>query len=146
MSAINFLIQGGLTSEAGDMSYVEQLIYNELIEKVAKRVKVLCGELFIPTDQLPIFRLNFLFIAKDQSNFHFAFVDMAGMDEIKVRDFTSFESPLPLNVLIDQLKIEYGEVHWAFTVPINVAMKISDTEIEKYAKQYIDMIIEKINQ
>lgn len=146
MAVIDFLTKGGLASSTGDLNNAEQMECNEFIKKFASKVKELGRQQLIPANQLSIFRMNFLFIAKDLLNFHFAFIDKPGMDVINYRDFTSFGGSLPLDGITDQLRLEYGEIHWAFTVPINLAKRMSAFDFEHYANEYINTTIQAIKQ
>jgi len=115
MSAIEFLMQGGMASTGGDLPDPEKKECNELIKKFGNKVREI-GRLFmVPANQLSIFRMNFLFVGKDQLNYHFAFVDKPGANSLIYRDLTKF-GVIPSQSLIHQLKIDLGEVHWIFLI------------------------------
>jgi len=145
MSAIEFLMQGGMASTGGDLPDPEKKECNELIKKFGNKVREI-GRLFmVPANQLSIFRMNFLFVGKDQLNYHFAFVDKPGANSLIYRDLTKF-GVIPSQSLIHQLKIDLGEVHWIFTIPIATTKNISDAQIEYYSKQYVESVLQASKQ
>jgi hypothetical protein len=89
--------------------------------------------------------MNFLFVGKDQLNYHFAFVDKPGANSLIYRDLTKF-GVIPSQSLIHQLKIDLGEVHWIFTIPIATTKNISDAQIEYYSKQYVESVLQASKQ
>jgi hypothetical protein len=141
MSAIEFLMSGGMASSGGDLPEAEREFSNNLIKKFGNKVKELGRRLMVPANHLSIFRMNFLFIAKDQLNYHFAFVDKPGGNMISYRDLSQ-HGIIPAQTLIHQLKIEIGEVQWIFTVPVLTAKNISDQQIEEYASQYVEAVLQ----
>lgn len=145
MSAIEFLMTGGMASTGGDLPEPEQKECNELIKKFGNKVREIGRQLMVPASQLSIFNMNFLFVGKDQLNYHFAFVDKAGGNSISYRDLSK-HGIIPTQILIHQLKIEIGEVHWIFTIPVRTAQTITDEKIEEYSKQYVESVLQASQQ
>lgn len=141
MSAIEFLMHGGMASSSGDLSKTEQKECNELAKRFGNKVKELGRRLMVPANQLSIFRMNFLFIGKDQLNYHFAFIDKPGGSSISYKDLSKY-GIIPASTLIHQLKIEIGEVHWILTIPILTIKNISDEQVENYAEQYVGAVLQ----
>ena len=141
MSAIEFLMRGGMASTGGDLTEAEQKECNEIVKQFGDKVKELGRRLMVPANQLSIFRMNFLFIGKDQLNYHFAFVDKPGGNSITYRDLTQY-GIIPANTLIHQLKIEVGEVHWILTIPVLTTKSLTDEQIESYASQYVEAVLQ----
>jgi len=145
MSAIEFIMQGGMANTGGDLSEAEQKESNELVKKFGNKVREIGRQLMVPATQLSIFRMNFLFVGKDQQNYHFAFVDKPGGNSISYRDLSKY-GIITTQSLIHQLKIEIGEVHWIFTIPVLTAKTISDEQIEEYSKQYVESVLQASKQ
>ena len=145
MSAIEFLMQGGMASTGGNLTEPEKKECNELIKKFGNKVREIGRQLMVPANQLSIFRMNYLFVGKDQLNYHFAFVDKPGGNSIYYRDLTQY-GVIPTQSLIHQLKIELGEVHWIFTIPVTKAKSISDNQVEDYSKQYVESVLQASKQ
>jgi hypothetical protein len=141
MSAIEFLMNGGMASTGGDLTEAEQEECNEIVKRFGRKVKELGRRLMVPANQLSIFRMNFLFIGKDQLNYHFAFVDKPGGNSISYKNLAQY-AIIPASMLIDQLKIEVGEVHWILSLPVLTAKSLSDEQVEGYASQYIEAVLE----
>lgn len=141
MSAIEFFMNGGAAMVDGDLPENERKLCNEFLKKYGDKIKVLGKQYLIPASQLLIFRLNFLFITRDQFSYHFAFVEKPGSDTIVYRDMSSF-GVIPPQTLIHQIKIEVGEVTWLVTVPIANIDTITDDKIAALAKNYIEATLE----
>ncbi|TAF43637.1 MAG: hypothetical protein EAZ51_08355 [Sphingobacteriales bacterium] len=89
--------------------------------------------------------MNFLFIGKDTSDYHFVFVDKAGGNQINYKNLTGL-GKVSTNQLIHQIRIEVGEVHWAISIPVTTVSNISNDKIEELANQYVKAIFEAMKQ
>lgn len=145
MSAIEYLMSGGMASTGGDLPDNEQKKCNAFVKKYGDKVAKLGRNFQIPASQLSIFKMNFLFIGKDIFNYHFVFVDKPGSNQINYRNLSSF-GKISTDQLIHQIRIEIGEVHWAFSIPITTVSNISDEKIEELADQYLKAILETMKQ
>lgn len=145
MSAIEFIMSGGMASTGGDLADNEQKECNEFIKKFGDKVAKLGRTFQIPASKLSIFRMNFLFIGKDTSDYHFVFVDKAGGNQINYKDLSNY-GKISTEELIHQIRIEVGEIDWAFTIPIPTISKMSDDKIEELANQYLKAILEAMKQ
>lgn len=145
MSAIEFLMSGGMASTGGDLPDNEQKLCNGFIKKFGDKVAKLGRSNQIPASQLSIFKMNFLFIGKDISEYHFVFVDKAGGNQISYKNLSEF-GKVSTDQLIHQIRIEIGEVHWATSIPISTISNISDDKIEELANQYVKAILEAMKQ
>ncbi len=145
MSAIEFIMNGGMASTGGDLPDNEQQLCNHFVKKFGKNLAKLGRSYQIPASQLAIFKMNFLFIGKDTSDYHFVFVDKAGGNQINYKNLTGF-GKVSTEQLIHQIRIEVGEVHWATSIPVTTVSKISDDKIEELASQYVKAILEAMKQ
>jgi hypothetical protein len=145
MSAIEFIMSGGIASTGGDLPDDEQKLCNDFIKKFGDKVAKLGRSYQIPASQLSIFKMNFLFIGKDTSDYHFVFVDKAGGNQINYKDLSGF-GKVSTDQLIHQIRIEVGEVHWATSIPISTISNIADDKIEELANQYVKAILESMKQ
>ncbi len=145
MSAIEFIMNGGMASTGGDLSDNEQQLCNHFVKKFGKNLAKLGRSYQIPASQLAIFKMNFLFIGKDTSDYHFVFVDKTGGNQINYKNLTGF-GKVSTEQLIHQIRIEVGEVHWATSIPVTTVSKISDDKIEELASQYVKAILEAMKQ
>jgi hypothetical protein len=145
MSAIEFIMSGGMASTGGDLPDAEQKSCNEFIKKFGNSVSKIARSFQIPASQISIFKMNFLFVGKDTTNFHFLFVDKAGGNQINYKDLSNY-GKLSSQELIHQIRIEVGEVHWSFNVPIPTISKITEEKVKELASQYINAILESMKQ
>jgi hypothetical protein len=145
MAAIEFIMNGGMASTGGDLPDNEQKLCNDFIKKFGDKLAKLGRTFQIPASQLSIFKMNFLFIGKDTSDYHFVFVDKAGGNQINYKNLTEF-GKVSTDQLIHQIRIEVGEVHWAISIPVSIVSNISDDKIEELANQYVKAILEAMKQ
>lgn len=145
MSAIEFIMHGGIASTGGDLPDNEQKLCNDFVKKFGDKIAKLGRTFQIPASQLSIFKMNFLFTGKDVSDYHFVFVDKAGENQINYKNLTGF-GKVSTDQLIHQIRIEVGEVHWATSIPVASISSISDERIEELANQYVKAILETMKQ
>lgn len=145
MSAIEFIMSGGMASTGGDLPDNEQKLCNDFIKKFGDKIAKLGRSFQIPASQLSIFKMNFLFVGKDTSDYHFVFVDKAGGNQINYRNLSGF-GKVSTDQLIHQIRIEVGEVHWATSIPTSTVSNISDEKIKVLANQYVKAILEAMKQ
>ena len=145
MGAIEFLMRGGMASTGGDLPDDEQRLCNDFIKKFAEKVASLGRTFQIPASQLEIFKMGFLFVGKDASDYHFVFVDKAGGNQINYKNLSG-HGKVSTDQLIYQIRIEVGEVHWAITTPIATVSNSPDEKIQELASQYVNAILGAIRQ
>lgn len=145
MSAIDYIMNGGMAMAGGDISDNEQILCNSFIKRFGEKVEKLGRTFQIPASQLSIFKMNFLFVGKDTSDYHFLFVDKAGNNQINYKNLTGF-GKVSTEQLIHQIRIEVGEVHWATSIPVSTISNIPDDKIEELANQYVQAILESMKQ
>lgn len=145
MSAIEFIMNGGMANIGGDLPTEDQNMCNKLINAFGVEISKIGRMNQIPASQIALFQMNFLFVGKDVQDYHFAFVDKAGGNHINYRDLTNF-GRVSIEQLNHQLRIEVGEIHWAFAIPIASVLDLSESTINILASQYISVILESIKQ
>lgn len=142
MSAIEFIISGGMASTGGDLPKESVEESKKFLRKFGELVANIGRVGQIPASQLSIFKMNFLFVGKDVFDYHFIFGDKAGGNQISYKDLSSF-GKVSTEQLIHQVRIEVGEVDWALTVPIAIVSQMNDLKIAEFATQYINAISAK---
>ena len=138
-------MHGGMGSIGGNLPDSEQKFCNDFVKKFGDKIEKLGRAFQIPASQLSIFKMNFLYIGKDISDYHFVFVDKAGGNKINYCDLTRF-GKVPTDKLIDDIKINTGEVDWVVSVPVLTISNISDERIDELGNQYVKAILEKMKQ
>ena len=139
MSVLEFLgDDGGSANVDCGLPEKEILLCNNFINKFGKELNRLGRTFQIPASQLTIFKMNFLYIGKDSLEYHFVFVEKAGETLIK---YTNLLTTINTDELIHKINIEYGEVHWAISIPIEKVSDISNEKIKELANQYINTIL-----
>ena len=141
MSAIQFLTSGGMASIGGDLPEEERKTANEIVKSFGGKVKAYALALQVPASLLKVQQCTFLLVAKDTANFHFVFADAPGGNSINYRNLSTF-GRLELQSLVHQIRIEIGEVMWAFSCPLNVALPELEEYIQSIVQQYVNTVLQ----
>jgi len=141
MSAIRFLTSGGMASTNGNLSRPEQKNANDIVKTFGEKVRKYAISLQVPASLLSVQQCTRLFIGKDTSNYHVVFADSPGGTSINYRDLTS-HGRLKLQSLVDQVRIDVGDVAWAFSYPINIPSPDLDDYIQNNVIQYVNSVLQ----
>jgi hypothetical protein len=141
MSVIQFLTSGGMASVGGDLPESEQKAANEVIKSFGERVRRYAISLQVPASMLKVQQCTYLLVAKDSSNYHVVFVDGPGGNSLNYRDFTR-HGRLELKSIVHQVRIEVGDVAWAFSYPANLPPTELDNHIQNIVVQYVNSVLQ----
>ena len=141
MSAIKFLTSGGMASIGGDLPEEERKQVNEVIKRFGEKVKKYAISLQVPASLLSVQQCTFLFIGKDISSYHIVFANAPGGTSINYRDLSQ-HGRLELQSIIHQVRIEVGDVAWAFSYLQNLPEKDLDEYIQKIVVQYVNTVLQ----
>lgn len=125
----------------GDLSEDEQKSANEIVKSFGEKVRAYALALQVSASQLKVQQCTFLFIAKDTANFHFVFADAPGGNSLNYRNLST-HGRLELQSLVHQVRIEVGEVAWAFSCPLNVALPELEEYIQSIVQQYVNSVLQ----
>jgi hypothetical protein len=140
MSVIQFLMSGGMATIGGDLPEEERNEINAVIKSFGEKVRKYAITLQVPASLLAVQQCGFLLVGKDVSSYHAVFANVAGA-AIYYRDFTSF-GRLELKSIAHQVRIEAGDVVWAFSFPLNVSAANLDDYIQKIVEQYVNTVLQ----
>lgn len=141
MSAIQFLTSGGMASTGGDLPDSEKQSANEIIRSFGEKVRKYALALQVPASLLKVQQCTFLFVGKDTASFHFVFADSPGGNSLNYRNLSA-HGRLELQSLVHQVRIEVGEVAWAFSCPLNVALPELEDYIQTIVQQYVISVLQ----
>lgn len=141
MSVIKFLTSGGMASIGGDLPESEQKGINNIVKTFGERVKKYAISLQVPASLLSVQQCTYLFIGKDTSSYHLVFANTPGGTSINYRDLTS-HGRLELQSLVHQVRIEVGDVAWAFSYPLNIPASDLDDYIQNIVTQYVNTVLQ----
>lgn len=142
MSVIQFLTSGGgLVMVGGDLPAEEQQFAREIVKSFAEKVKSYARTLQVPASILKVQQCSFLFVAKDAGSLHFIFADVPGTTTLNYRNFSA-HGRIELQSLVHQIRIDVGEVVWAFSCPLNVALSELEIYIQKIVEQYVGSVLQ----
>lgn len=141
MSAIQFLLTGGMASIGGDLPESDRQTANEAVKTFGEKVRQYGLSLQVPASILKVQQSTYLFTAKDTSSFHFVFADAPGGTSLNYRDLSSY-GRLELQSIVHQVRIEVGDVAWAFSCPLNVPVAELAEYIQDIAQQYVNSALQ----
>jgi len=141
LSAIQFVTSGGMANVGGDLSEKEQKSANEIVKSFGEKVRKYALVLQVPASLLKVQQCTFLFVAKDTANLHFVFADAPGQNSLNYRNLSS-NGRLELQSLVHQIRIEVGEVAWAFSCPLNVSLPELEDYIQTIVQQYVNSVLQ----
>lgn len=84
---------------------------------------------------------TFLLVAKDIASFHFVFANAPGGNSLNYRNLSA-HGRLELQSLVHQARIQVGEVAWAFSCPLNVALPNLEEYIQTIVQQYVNTVLQ----
>lgn len=145
MSVIQFLTSGGIASVGGSLPETEQKAANEVIRNFGERVKKYAIALQVPASMLKVQQCTYLLVAKDSSHYHIVFADGPGGNSLSYIDLTS-HGRLELKSIVRQVRIEVGDVAWAFSYPANVPSTELDNHIQNIVVQYVNTVLQSQNK
>jgi len=142
MSVLSFLSHGGMANIGGDLSNEEREYSNKIVKNFSEVVTRYARTLQVPASEVKINRSNFLFVAKDQFSFHFVFAEKPGSgNSINYRNLSEYRQ-LELQSIIHQVRIEIGDVIWAFSCPESMTNEALDAYLLKISIEYINSEIQ----
>lgn len=141
MAVIDFITSGGVANTGGDLPEIEQKEINEIIKEFGKTVTNIGRSLQVPASLLIIRQASFLFAAKDISNIHIIFAQSPGIDKLIYRNLKP-QGRILLEALVHQIRIDIGDVIWAFSVPIHSSEKDKKNIINEMTAQYVNSILQ----
>lgn len=141
MSAIQFITSGGMASIGGDLSDNERKSANEIVKSFGEKVRKYAIALQVPASLLRVQKCTFLFVAKDTASFHFVFADAPGGNSLNYRDLSA-NGRLELQSIVHQVRIEIGEVAWAFSCSINVVLPELEDYLQTIVHQYVNSVLQ----
>jgi hypothetical protein len=130
-----------MASIGGDLPENERKSANEIVKSFGEKVRKYALALQVPASLLKVQQCTFLFVAKDTASFHFVFADAPGGNSLNYRNLSD-HGRLELQSLVHQVRIEVGEVAWAFSCPLNVALPELEDYIQTIVQQYVNSVLQ----
>ncbi|HBC9521030.1 TPA: hypothetical protein KFM62_005104 [Escherichia coli] len=145
MSVLEFLSSGGMASISGELSDEEKEHANAIVKRFGNTLKTYARTLQVPASEIRINRSSFLFVAKDDFSYHFVFAEKpGGGNNFVYRDLSNYRQ-LELQSIVHNVRIDVGDVIWAFTCPISMPDDELDSYINRISVEYVQSEIQKDN-
>jgi len=141
MSAIQFLSTGGMASIGGDLPESERKEINDVVKVFGEKIRKYAISLQVPASILSVQQCSYLFIGKDESSYHLVFAIGPGGTSINYRDLSG-HGRVELQSIVHQVRIEVGDVAWAFSYPRNIPASDSDQYIQSIVTQYVNTLLQ----
>lgn len=126
-----------MASVGGDLPESEQQTANDVVRAFGEMVRRYALALQVPASVLKVQRCTFLFVARDTQSYHFIFADSPGGNAINYRNLANL-GRVELQSLVHSVRIEVGDVIWAFSVGLNLAQAERDTYLQTIVAQYVN--------
>lgn len=141
MSVFDFLTHGGMANIGGDLPENDRRQIDNDIRLFASMVNNLGRSLQVPASLLTIKQSSYLLVGKDNEKIHIIFAKSVGSNQLYYRDFTSNGS-IPLQALVHQVRIDIGDVLWAFSIPHFASEEEKKNIINAMSAQYVDSVLQ----
>ncbi|MEW6543905.1 MAG: hypothetical protein AB1411_09880 [Nitrospirota bacterium] len=141
MSVLEFVTSGGMASIGGDLPEGEQKVVNAVLKSFAEKLRKYAIALQVPASRLKVRQATYLFVGKDAGRYHVIFADAPGGNQLNYRDLTS-HGRLELGGLAHQVRIEIGEVTWAFPFPVGLPAAELESHLDTIVQQYVNSILQ----
>jgi hypothetical protein len=123
------------------MNETEKQLVNSYLKQFYSKLTSIGRALQVSASLLKIRQSSFLFVGKDLQSFHIIFSESPGENKLNYRDLTS-QGRLELSSIVHQVRIEVGDVIWAFSLPINILAETLEKYIEEIVIQYVNTVLE----
>lgn len=141
MSVLEFITSGGMASIGGDLAEDEREVVNSAIKQFAEKVGKVAISLQVPASFLKVRQSTFLFVGKDLFGYHIVFADAPGDNKLNYRDLTT-HGRIDLQAIVHQVRIEIGDVIWAFTIPQRIPEDELSNYLDNIVTQYVNTVIQ----
>ncbi len=141
MSVLDFISGGGMAQIGGDLDEQERKTINEITKRFGELVKNIGRGLQVPASLLTIRQASFLFVGKDIENWHIVFALGSGENNINYRNLTE-HGKVPLQAIVHQVRIEIGDVIWAFSMRQNASSEEQKNTINSMAAEYVNSVLQ----
>lgn len=141
MSVFDFITHGGMANVGGDLPDSDKAKVNEDIKAFATTVTNIGRGLQVPASSLTIKQSSFLFVGKDTENFHVIFAKAPGMDSLNYRDLSN-SGRIALEALVHQVRIDVGDVIWAFSLPLFASSDDKKNLLNSMSAQYVNSVLQ----
>jgi hypothetical protein len=141
MSVFDFLTHGGMANIGGDLPESDRRQIDNDIRLFASTVNNLGRSLQVPASLLTIKQSSYLLVGKDNEKIHIIFAKSVGSNQLYYRNFTSNGS-IPLQALVHQVRIDIGDVLWAFSIPHFASEEEKKNIINDMSAQYVDSVLQ----
>ncbi|MDU1655617.1 MAG: hypothetical protein E6850_24500 [Leclercia adecarboxylata] len=142
MSVLDFLSSGGMASTGGDLSEAERQPANSIVKMFANDLRNYARTLQIPASKVKVNKCSYLFVAKDDFSYHFVFAEKpGGGNSLVYRNLSEYRN-IAIQSIVHQVRIDVGDVVWAFSCPISISPEALGDYINKIAIEYIQSEIQ----
>lgn len=141
MSALEFITSGGMASIGGDLAENERQVVNGTIRRFGEKLRERSRVLQVPASRLLVRQATFLFIGKDSGRYHVIFAESPGTNQINYRDLTP-HGRIELAALAHQVRIDVGEIAWAFSVPLILPDGEHEKLVEILVNEYLGSVLQ----
>ena len=144
MSVIQFFLFGGMATISGDLPEDERKEVNKVIKSFGEKIKRYALDLQVPASLLTVQQCGYLLVGRDIANYHIVFAN-ANTTTINYYDYRK-QVLRKLSDIVGKVRMEIGDVVFAFSLPTNISDGALDDFIQKKAEQYVNTILHSQKQ
>lgn len=119
MSALTYMIDGGMALIGGDLQKSQQQRIKKLAKAFGQKIRQLGVANDIPASALSVWQASFFLGGIDTQRVYFIFADAAGGTQLQYRDLSQHGS-VGLNHLAADIRSHVGDPVFVFELPISV--------------------------
>lgn len=141
MSAIDFFLMGGMANLDGDLPGNERALADNMVKSFGKYVRQQVLARRLSASIAHVLQCNYLIVARDNFQIHFVFASAPGGTKVQYRDFRQ-QGLIELQRLADEIRIQVGDVAWAFAVSPTLTPDQIETTATGLAQQYLEAVVQ----
>ena len=141
MSVLEFITSGGMAGIGGDLPDAERKAVKEVLKAFAEKLRRAVIALQVPASRLSIRQATYLFVGRDAEKYHIIFVSSPGGNQLNYRDLSA-HGRVELGTLTHQIRLEVGDVVWAFSYAVGLPAGQLDAHLDAMVQQYVSSVLQ----
>ncbi|MBC8448067.1 MAG: hypothetical protein H8D78_09970 [Chloroflexi bacterium] len=125
----------------GDLPEAQRNAANAVLKSFAEKVRKQAIALQVPASRLKVRQATYLFVGRDAAKYHVVFADSPGGNQLNYRDLSA-HGRLELAALAHQIRIEVGDVVWAFSYPVGLPPEQLEAQLDVIVQEYVNSVLQ----
>lgn len=143
MSVLNFINSGGAATIGGDLPEDQRKEINETLKLFHSKLRHFAKFAEIPASKIELYNATYLFIGWDSEQYHIVFALWPGGNNLQYLDLSS-QDAAELDDLCRQVRMNIGDVVWAFSLPASLEGQQLTEFVEDQAIAHVNTCEERL--